>query len=182
MRRFSKSYADRVARFRVPMGFLLLALFGWLAAPTLRSIFWGAPVAALGLALRGWAAGHLEKNQRLITSGPYAWLRNPLYAGSFVAAMGLAMAAKRPLLAWLFFLFFYFVYLPAVELEEQHLRKLFPDFADYERRVRLFLPSMPETKQEVPFSWTLYFRNEEYKALLAFLLAVGFLFWKAVAT
>ncbi len=181
MTRFPKAYADTVQRLRVPLGFLLLAAFAWFAQPTLRSIVWGVPVAIAGLWLRGWAAGHLEKNKKLVDSGPYAWVRNPLYVGSLVAALGLALAAKRPLLAWLFFLFFYFVYLPVVEQEEQHLRKLFPDFAAYERRVRMFWPTIPTGESETHFRWDLFWRNEEYKASLAFLVALGFLFWKATA-
>lgn len=179
MSRFPKGYADTVARLRVPLGFALLAAFGWLAQPTLRSILWGVPIAGVGLWLRGWAAGHLEKNQKLVESGPYAWVRNPLYVGSFITALGLAFAAKRPLLAWLFFLFFYFVYLPVVQLEEQHLRKLFANFDDYARRVRMFWPTLPKDEDELEFRWELYRRNEEYRALLAFLIAVAFLFWKA---
>lgn len=179
MSRFSKGYSDTVQKLRVPLGFVLLAAFIWLSQPTLRSIFWGIPLAAVGLWLRAWAAGHLEKNQRLVESGPYAWMRNPLYVGSFIAALGLAFAAKQPLLGWIFFLFFYFVYLPVVELEEQHLRNLFPEFAQYMTRVNMFLPGIPEKDSEVKFRWELYRRNEEYKALLAFLIAMAFLWWKA---
>lgn len=179
MSRFSKRYADTVQRLRVPLGFVLLAAFVWLSQPTLRSIFWGIPVALVGLWLRGWAAGHLEKNERLVATGPYAWMRNPLYVGSFIAALGLAFAAKRPVLGWIFFLFFYFVYLPVVELEEQHLRKLFPEFEEYARRVRMFWPSIPEKESGGEFQRKVYLRNEEYKALLAFLIAIAFLFWKA---
>jgi len=176
---FSKKYSDTVQKLRVPLGFALLATFAWLSTPTLRSVMWGIPIAGVGLWLRAWAAGYLEKNQRLITGGPYAWVRNPLYVGSLIAVMGLAVGAKRPLLAWVFFLFFYFVYLPVVQLEEQHLRKLFPEFEEYARKVRMFWPGIPEGEAEGEFRWELYQRNEEYKALIAFLIAIAFLWWKA---
>lgn len=181
MSRFSKAYSDRVQKLRVPLGFALIAALVWLAQPTLRSVFWGAPIAGLGLWLRGWAAGHLEKNQRLITSGPYAWVRNPLYLGSLIGALGIAVASKRPALAWIFFLAFYFVYLPVVELEEQHLRSLFPDFAAYSVRVRKFRPTYPGDVEGPPFRWDLYWKNQEYKAALAFLAAIVFLFWRAAS-
>lgn len=181
MSRFPKAYADRVAKLRVPLGFVLLALFAWLAQPTLRSVFWGILIAGFGLWLRGWAAGHLEKNQRLVTSGPYAWTRNPLYLGSLIAALGLAVAGKRPLLAWIFFLAFYFVYLPVVDLEEQHLRQLFPEFAAYAKRIRKFRPTYPGETSGPPFRWALYWKNEEWKAALAFLAAVAYLFWRAAS-
>src|SRR5213078_1051628 len=100
-----------------------------------NSILWGAPIAVLGLLLRGWAAGHLAKNQRLATGGPYAMTRNPLYLGTLLVAAGLAIASREVMLAVLFAAAFALVYLPAIELEEQHLRKLFPEYEEYARRV-----------------------------------------------
>ncbi|MDX2178740.1 MAG: methyltransferase [Bryobacteraceae bacterium] len=179
MIRFPKRYADTVAKLRVPAGFLLLAAFLYLATPTLRSFFWGVPIAGVGLWLRGWAAGHLDKNRDLAQSGPYAWTRNPLYLGTLVTVLGLAVAAKRPLLAWIFWAVFSFVYLPVIQLEEEHLRKLFPKFGEYERRVPLLFPKLPENAPERAFEWRLYQQNEEYKALIAFSIAALYLFWRA---
>ena len=68
---FPKPYADFVARLRVPSGFLLAAAFAWFAQPSVRSLIYGLPISVAGLALRAWAAGHLAKNQRLATSGPF---------------------------------------------------------------------------------------------------------------
>src|SRR5690349_4696672 len=123
---FPKPYADFAQRLRAPSGFLLAAAFGWWSAPTAASLLWGAPVAVAGLLLRAWAAGHLAKNQRLATGGPYALTRNPLYLGTLLVAAGLAVASRRAALAVPFAAAFALVYLPAIELEEQHLRKLFP--------------------------------------------------------
>ena len=92
---FPKPYADAVARLRVLFGFVMVAAFLWFSAPDARSLAVGMPVSALGLALRAWAAGHLEKNRELAQSGPYARVRNPLYLGTLTVAAGLAMAARR---------------------------------------------------------------------------------------
>jgi protein-S-isoprenylcysteine O-methyltransferase Ste14 len=178
-RRFPKAYADAVARLRVPSGFLLVAAFAWFSAPTLASIALGLPVAAAGLLLRGWAAGHLAKNERLSVSGPYAYLRNPLYAGTLLAAAGLAIASRRPLLAVLFGLVFALVYLPVIELEEEHLRKLFPEYKTYAVRVPMLWPRSSSWSAKHAFQWRLYRKNEEYQALAGFLAAAAFLFWKA---
>lgn len=51
----------------------------------------GVPVVLVGLALRSWAAGHLVKNDALTTTGPYAWLRHPLYLGTLLIATGFAL-------------------------------------------------------------------------------------------
>lgn len=156
----------------------MLAAFAWLADPSLRSMMIGLPVSALGLLLRGWAAGHLAKDRELATSGPYAFIRNPLYMGTLISAFGIVLAARNAWLALLFATVFLLVYLPAVELEEQHLRDIFSDYATYARRVNRFLPRKRVSRRQSEFSWVLYRRNEEYKALTGWLIAVAWLGWR----
>jgi protein-S-isoprenylcysteine O-methyltransferase Ste14 len=174
---FPKPYADFVQRLRVPCGFLLLAGFAWLSQPTMHSLLAGLPVSVFGLWLRGWAAGHLAKDRELATSGPYAYLRNPLYVGTLIVALGIVIASRNGWLALVFAAVFLLVYLPAVELEEQHLREIFPDYDIYANQVRRFVPARGWNGAR-RFSWALYRRNEEYKALLGFVLAVAWLYWK----
>lgn len=176
---FPKPYADQVARLRVPFGFLLLVTFAWLSRPTPESMAIGLPIGVVGLLIRGWAAGHLAKNQRLAVSGPYAYIRNPLYAGTLIVAAGIVVACRDWTLAVIFAAVFLLVYLPVIELEEQHLRKLFPEYADYANRVYRLLPLCRWPGGAERFSWRLYRKNEEYKALAGFLLAVGWLIAKA---
>jgi protein-S-isoprenylcysteine O-methyltransferase Ste14 len=177
--RFSKPYADRVARWRVPAGFVLAAAFAWFSAPTRASLAWGAGIAGAGMLLRAWAAGHLAKNQRLATTGPYAWTRNPLYLGTLLAAAGFAIAGRSVGLAVLFAAVFALVYLPAIELEEQHLRALFPEYAAYAQRVPRLAPRPPR-RREGRFRLSLYLQNQEYQALAGYLAGLLFLYWKAV--
>ena len=178
MSAFPKPYADRVAKLRVPFGFILVITFAWLSQPSPGSMMIGLPVAALGLLLRGWAAGHLEKNLRLAQSGPYAYVRNPLYLGTLLVALGLVIAARRWLLALTFAAVFLLVYLPVIELEEQHLRQLFPVFRDYEQRVPALLPTLQPLRATQSFRWELYVRNREYQALGGMMLGVVFLIGK----
>ena len=175
---FPKPYADFVAKLRVPFGFLLLVTFAWLSKPTLESILNGLPFCLAGLFLRGWSAGHLAKNQNLATSGPYAYIRNPLYAGTLTAAAGIVVMARDLVLAIIFATIFLLVYLPVIELEEQHLRKIFPGYAAYAARVHRLFPLSKWPNGDTHFSWALYRRNEEYKAALGFLLALIWLFAK----
>jgi hypothetical protein len=71
---------------------------------------------------------------------------------------------------------FLLIYLPVVELEEQHLRSLFPEYADYAKRVpRMWLRV---GKSGGHFQWSLYQRNQEYQALAGFLIGVAVLIWK----
>jgi protein-S-isoprenylcysteine O-methyltransferase Ste14 len=178
---FPKSYAELVARVRVPTGILLALLFVWLSCPNWDSLAIGTPWALLGIVLRGWAAGHLEKNIQLTTSGPFARVRNPLYLGSLLVGIGFALAAKDGLLAVLIGIFFLGFYLPVVEEEERHLNVLFPGYRDYQQRVPKLIPQVrtPDRGGQC-FRWQLYFRNREYQALLAFLLAFFVLAQKAL--
>lgn len=177
---FPKPYADAVAKLRVPGGFVLVAAFLWLSEPSTSSLAVGLPISIAGLAIRGWAAGHLEKNTALTDSGPYAWVRNPLYIGTLTVAAGLAIAARRWELGALFAAVFLLVYLPVVELEEQYLRELFPAFPEYESRVHKLLPRPPSRLAGKTFQWRLYRHNREYEALLGFLAGVAVLFWKTL--
>ena len=92
---FPKPYADFAQRLRVPAGFVLLVAFAWLSQPSKFSMEVGLPISVLGLLLRAWAAGHLAKNQELATSGPFAYVRNPLYLGTLITAAGLVVAARE---------------------------------------------------------------------------------------
>ena len=177
--RFPKPYADRVARLRVPTGFLLAAAFAWFSDPTPRSLAWGVPLSLAGLALRAWAAGHLVKNQQLATTGPYAYTRNPLYLGTLVAAAGLAIAARSAGLALLFAAVFVLVYLPVIMLEEQHLATLFPDYTGYAARVPAILPHKPRFAGGGRFQSNLYWKNREYQALVGFAAAAAWLILKS---
>lgn len=176
---FPKAYADIAARLRVPSGFLLAAVFLWLAKPTIESLAWSAPVSVAGLLLRGWAAGHLAKNQRLVNTGPYAHVRNPLYLGTLLVAAGLVIASREWLLALVFGAAFLFVYLPVIQEEEKHLCDLFPEFEDYARQVPLFRPRITPVARG-KFQWAMYRKNEEYNALLGYLAGVAVLIAKTV--
>jgi protein-S-isoprenylcysteine O-methyltransferase Ste14 len=176
---FPKSYADTVARLRVPAGFLLVAGFLYFASPSPTSLLIGVPVAFGGLLLRAWAAGHLAKNKNLATGGPYAFLRNPLYLGTLLVALGFVIAARRWELGALFALVFGGVYLPVIELEEQHLRKLFPEYRAYAARVPMLLPRWSNSGGG-GFERRLYMVNQEYQAALGFLAGLAVLAWKAL--
>lgn len=141
-------------------------------------MLFGLPVSVLGLLLRAWATGHLAKDQQLARTGPYAYIRNPLYAGTLIVAAGILIAARDAWLGIIFMLAFSLIYLPVIELEEQHLREIFPAYATYAAKVNRFLPLSKWNGPQRRFSFTHYLRNQEYKALLGFLLATAWLMWK----
>ena len=177
---FPKPYADAVARLRVAAGFAMVAAFAWFAHPDAASLATGLPISACGLALRAWAAGHLAKDQRLAVSGPYSFTRNPLYLGTLITALGLAVAARSMGLAILFATLFALVYLPAIELEEQHLSEILPEYPEFAARVPLLFPRWPSGFGPDRFSAALYAKNREYQALLGWSIGVLWLIVRAI--
>jgi hypothetical protein len=57
---------------------------------------------------------------------------------------------------------------------------LFPQYEEYARRVPQFLPRLPRASSAQRFSYAIYQRNKEYKALLGLLWAYAFLVLKAI--
>ncbi|HYN84102.1 MAG TPA: isoprenylcysteine carboxylmethyltransferase family protein [Pyrinomonadaceae bacterium] len=172
-----------VQRWRVPLGFVCAALFIILARPAVWTLAVGAAISLLGLLLRAWAAGHIRKNDRLATSGPYAHTRNPLYLGSFLLGLGFTVAAGRPvLLGSLFAALFLGIYLPVMRVESATLEGLFgEEFRRYARDVPLFLPRATPYDaggERVRFDPTLYMRYREYRAAIGFAVALALLAFK----
>jgi protein-S-isoprenylcysteine O-methyltransferase Ste14 len=176
----SKRYKELAARSRVPLGFLLLVVFAVFARPTWERLIAGASVALLGILLRAWATGHLDKNRDLCTSGPYAYTRNPLYLGTALAAAGFALAGGEWWIAALFAVVLAFVYWPVVIEEESHLRNLFPDFGAYAEKVPRFWPSLRASDSPAKFRMELYRQNQEYNAAAGYMIGLGLLLWKMI--
>jgi len=160
-------------RIRVPLGFIFAVLYFWLARPSWRSMLFGGIVVAPGLLIRALASGHVRKNEALATSGPYAYTRNPLYLGSLLMGLGFCVAARSWLVGLALVVMFFAIYLPVIRDEEAFLRRTFPEFEDYARRVPRMLPRLTDSsavKSHAGFSLDLYLKHREYNALLG---AVG---------
>lgn len=158
----------RVARrIRVPMGFVFAIFYFWRARPTWKSLIAGALIAALGIVLRTVASGQVKKNLELTITGPYAYVRNPLYLGSLVIAIGFAIAARDVGVTIAILAMFALIYVPVIGAEETFLRKEFPAYRDYARQVPSLLPRTLRFRQITDgFSRELYWQHREYNALL----------------
>jgi len=176
----AKDYAAWASRWRVPLGFGLAACYLLLAQPTPKLLLSGAALALAGLLLRAWAAGHLAKNRRLSTGGPYAYTRNPLYLGSAVMGLGGALAGRSWLVGGAFAVLFVLVYWPVMQREARFLRSEFPDaFESYARQVPLFFPRLsPFREVDERFDGRLYLRNHEYEAAAGYASVMLFLVLK----
>jgi protein-S-isoprenylcysteine O-methyltransferase Ste14 len=158
----------RIARrIRVPLGFAFTALYLWLANPTAVSIVIGLALIIPGLAIRALASGHVQKNEQLTTTGPYAHTRNPLYLGSLILAVGFAFSARNWWIGAGLVLMFLAIYLPVIRGEEEFLKEHFPEFAEYARQVPRLLPRLSYFGDaHGRFSWDLYWKHREYNATL----------------
>jgi len=160
----------KLARWRVPLGFLSAALTLRLADPTGPSLLWGLVVALAGETIRIWAAGHVEKGREVTTSGPYRFVRHPLYVGSAIMAVGLGIAAANVTVGVLVVLYVGLAIGAAIRTEEATLRARFGrEYDDYASgRLR---------GGERRFSLERAMRNREYRAVagvgaMMFLLAL----------
>lgn len=161
----------QTARFRVFAGFLFGGVVLWLSAPTARSVVTGAAVAAVGEALRIWAAGHLHKSREVTASGPYRWFAHPLYLGSSVMGAGIAIAGGRLIVVVLIAVYLGIALTVAARREEAFLRRTFGGQYDgYQRGA---------VDRERRFSWAQARANREHRALIGFLIAVALLALKA---
>lgn len=157
-------------RARVPLGFVVAAVFLVFARPTWTTLAWGLLLIVPGLWLRAYAAGYVKKNAELTRTGPYAYTRNPLYLGSISIAAGFAVAAGRWWLVALLVAMFLAIYVPTILSEEEFLRVTFPQFEEYARRVPRLLPRLtPARFRDAErgvgrFSQERYRHHREYNA------------------
>lgn len=166
---FAQQWKQISRRIRVPLGFLFVALYFWLARPVWESLLAGLVLIVPGLFLRGYASGYVKKNAELTTTGPYAYTRNPLYLGSIMIAFGFALAARSIWIAVVLAVLFGIIYLPVIFGEEEYLRAHFSDYDEYARRVPRLLPRL-RVRSAIAgggkFSVALYRKHREYNSLL----------------
>ena len=174
-------YAAWAARWRVPLGFALGAAYLIFSRPTFKLLAAGGLLALAGVLLRALSAGYLAKNESLATSGPYAYMRNPLYLGSLLMGLGFALAGGSWALGAALLVFFLAVYLPVVHREAEGLRRKFGEaYEQYAREVPLFVPRLRRARlSNEKFIWQRYRTNREYEAALGYLVALVFLALKA---
>ena len=129
-------------------------------------------MGAIGLGVRAWAAGSIEKNRELATNGPYAYTRNPLYLGSFLLGLGVTTAGGQWVFMALFVAFYLSVYRATALREEAELEQAFGEpYRIYSAAVPFFVPRFSPYRgsQETGgagrgFSVAQYVRNREWEA------------------
>jgi protein-S-isoprenylcysteine O-methyltransferase Ste14 len=117
--------------------------------PILQGTGMGLFLTGLGLALwarvylgRNWGTPMSEKvDAELVTTGPYRYIRNPIYSGMILAAIGTAVAVSWYWLIAVVFMGAYFIY--SATVEEHIMERLFPnDYPAYRRSTKMLIPFM----------------------------------------
>jgi protein-S-isoprenylcysteine O-methyltransferase Ste14 len=96
-----------------------------------------------GIGLRLWALGCIDGNKksRLVTWGPYRYLRHPLYSGSFLLVLGFCLHAGSLTAAAVAGLVFAALYAPAVRAEERLLANQYgTEWETYRQNSGAFFP------------------------------------------
>jgi protein-S-isoprenylcysteine O-methyltransferase Ste14 len=165
----------QLARLRVPLGFACGIAVFWLARPTRISLMIGGVVAVIGEALRIWAAGHLHKSREVTTSGPYRYMAHPLYVGSAIMGIGLAIASGDGAVAGVIAVYLSSTIAAAIWSEEAHLRARFGDHYDHYRKGG----AEERAGATRAFSMSQAIANREYRAVAGLAAAALLLLWKA---
>jgi len=172
----------RLSRLRVPLGYAAFALVVILARPRMESVAAGAALAVLGESLRIWASGHIEKTERLATGGPYAHTRNPLYVGSALLAIGVAVASASLFVVLAVAAYFALLYPAVIREESAFLARRFPEeYAAWARDVPAFVPRLrPAGPRATRFDWHRVRTNREWRTAAALPLVAALLLARAV--
>ena len=127
---------------------------------------WGTVLLIVGESIRFWALGFVEKKGRkLAMSGPYAFVRNPLYVGNFFLGLGVAVIVGNWIILALFLAGFLGIYAGTIRGEEKDLRELFgKPYEDYCQNVPSFLPRLTAyaAPEKDSFLWSRIIKHHEY--------------------
>jgi isoprenylcysteine carboxyl methyltransferase (ICMT) family protein YpbQ len=109
----------------------------------------GIILCALGIGIAIWARVHLgrnwsgtpsiKKDHELVTSGPYRFVRHPIYTGMVLALFGSALTAG--VIWFVVFILFTANFLYRIPVEERYMMQLFPDqYPGYKKRTKALIP------------------------------------------
>ncbi len=131
-------------RSLTPIPFILVLVF--FSRPAPLPIVLGSLLIVLGESLRIWAVGHAGGSTRtrtlgaardLVTTGPYAHVRNPLYLGNLFLSLGVCVVANVYWMIAVLIVGFLIQYTPIIRSEETYLMNVCGD------RYRAYCAAVP---------------------------------------
>jgi len=155
LQRFLKDIQNKRHRFRQFFGIMYLILLTIVGQPKWSWYLPGVIVILLGIAVRLWASGHVKKDKVLATTGPYAYVRHPLYVGNHLLTLGFCLASG---LWWsfpLWILLGLFFYPQTIRHEDQLLARLFPEeWPRWRARTRALIPRLTPYPSGARAEWS----------------------------
>lgn len=106
------------------------------------------PFIAVGLGIGLWSAITMRSSLHvlpapngngLVTTGPFAFIRHPIYLGIILACLGVHLSSPQSRM-WILFGFLTIVLLTKIGLEERALSKAYPDWDSYKRKTKRLIP------------------------------------------
>ncbi len=158
-------------------GFVLVMV----ADPTPLLLGTGAAVMACAHLLRLICSGFIDKDSRLVTAGPFAYCRNPLYVGNFLVVIAFALMSGQLIALPIMLLLWLLTHRPTVACEEEILREKFgEEFDEYCDRVPRWIPrfgcNSKADNGDGEFLWSRVIENGEHLNIMsAWILAAMFL-------
>ena len=175
MRAFSTPSFMRIfdkQRWRQYLGVAFLIVLVLLGKPVAILFYIGSLFVLLGIATRLWASGHVKKNKVLATTGPYAFVRHPLYVGNHLIAVGycLASALWWSIFAWAAIALIF--YPNAIRDEDQRLAQRFPaEWNEWSSKTNALIPRLSRYPGESTWSFSQSMRVNGEPVIAVLLLA-----------
>ena len=157
---------------RQGIGVILVVVFAVLSQPTLYFFIVGCLFVLDGLLIRLYASGFVYKNKELSTSGPYAYVRHPLYTGNILILIGISLASGCISAFVISIIFFWFYYPAAIEYEDRKLKSLFPDSWDsWSQQTPALVPKFKFNRLNLAeWSWEKSLKKNYEPVIFAFVL------------
>ncbi len=168
-----------------PVPFILALLY--YAKPIFETALVGILFVVIGEFLRIWAVGYaggatratsLGAARDLVTTGPYSYVRNPLYLGNLLLSLGICIFANVLWLIPILIVGYLIQYLPIITVEEVYLlASCGPTYQTYQEQVPRFLPQIQPypNQSDHDFSWTRAI-NSEKRTLTAIVCVIALIF------
>lgn len=155
LKRFVHDLQHNRHRSRQFVGIAFLIVLTIVGQPLPDLYYWGVGFAVLGIAIRLWASGHVKKDKVLATTGPYAFVRHPLYVGNHLITLGFCLASGLwwSFLVWIALGFFY--YPQTIAHEDRLLARLFPgQWEPWAQRTRALIPRLTPYPSNQTSEWS----------------------------
>ena len=189
--RFTHAIGRLLFRLRSLTAIPFILILIYFARPTFASALVGAIPLILGESLRLWAVGYAGGATRsrtlgaasdLVTTGPYAHVRNPLYLGNLLLSLGVCVIANVYWMIIVLLIGYFVQYLPIIASEEAYLREFCgAAYETYYTAVPRFIPRLRSYANPSAHSFSLpRALTAEKRTLTAIVCVIGLIVGKAM--